>query len=331
MARAPSDDLWHPDTLLGAPFEQRRAGRATLVRLAPAPARPRGAVVHLHGYNDYFFQAHLARAVADAGYAFYAVDARRAGRSLRPDDVPHFQQDLREQAGDLATAVATVRALHPGLPVAAHAHSTGGLVAALWAHSHRERGTLAALVLDSPFLDIGASRWLAPAAARLVDVAAPWSPMRRLSSAPSYYATYQHVSHGGRWDFDTRLKRPEGVPARAGWLRAVLRGQARVARGLAVGCPVLVARSASSGPDSPDNPDLDRQDTVLDVRHIARLAPRLGADVTPLVVEGGVHDLALSDDVPRAAYLEAMTAFLGERLPGHGSGNARSGNRGGAR
>jgi alpha-beta hydrolase superfamily lysophospholipase len=136
-------------------------------------------------------------------------------------------------------------------------------------------------------------------------------PLTPLSSRPSGYVTHLLTDHGGRWEFDTRLKRPEGIPARAGWLSAVRIGQTRVARGLEISGPVLVAHSDASGPERDDNPDLERQDVVLDVKVVARLTPGLGADVEERVIPGGVHDLALSADEPRAAYLAALAQFLG--------------------
>lgn len=297
----------------GRPAASVAAGRSdpllTLVRRPQAPAGARGVVVHLHGYNDYFFQAHLADAVEAQGWAFLALDARRAGRSWRLGEVPHYQDDLREQGTDLTAAVAAVRRLHPGLPVVVHAHSTGGLVAALWAHAHRERGGVDGLVLNSPFL--AASPGFVPVVGdEALRALARYRPLTRLSSRPSHYASCQLAANGGRWHFDTRLKRPEGLPARAGWLAAVRAGQARVGRGLEIACPVLVAHSATSGPDHPENRDLDRQDTVLDVRAIARLAPLLGGQVAVRVIDGGVHDLALSAPEPRASYFAA----LGEHL-----------------
>ncbi|PJI85618.1 alpha/beta fold hydrolase [Luteimicrobium subarcticum] len=292
----------------------------TVVRPATTPARPRGVVVHVHGYNDYFFQTHLVDALGAAGWAFLAVDVRRAGRSLRPGDVPHYTDDLAEPARDLATAVALARTLHPGLPVVVHAHSTGGLVAALWAHSVRgssvpATGPVDALVLDSPFLDLRASWAVRTLGTSVVDLAAPYRPLAVLATGTSWYATHLLAANGGRWDFDPTLKRPDGVPVRMGWLRAVRRGQSRVVRGLEIDVPVLVARSARSGADTPDNPGLDREDTVLDVRSIARLGPRLGPHVDELVVDGGVHDLTLSADEPRRAYLDGMLGWLDAQLP----------------
>jgi alpha-beta hydrolase superfamily lysophospholipase len=280
---------------------------------------PRAAVLHVHGYNDYFFQDHLARAFADAGYAFYAVDLRGAGRSWRPDQVPHYVDDLQEQATDVAQAASAVRAEHPDLPLVVHAHSTGGLTASLWAHAHRHATGAAAgpeaLVLDAPFLDLPGSPLVRGVGTRVLDTLGPLSPLSPVRRERSWYSTHLLADNGGRWTFDPRLKRPEGLPVRVGWMRAVRRAQARVARGLAISCPVLVAVSASSGPDAADNPHLDAQDTVLDVDQIVRVAPRLGKDVTLLRVRDGVHDLSLSADVPRRAYLAGVLQWLDARLP----------------
>ncbi|WP_407317766.1 alpha/beta hydrolase [Isoptericola halotolerans] len=313
---------WEPDPLLDG-FVSAPLGPATLVRRTERPAAPRGVVLHVHGYNDYFFQDHLADALHEAGHVLYAVDLRRAGRSLlRPAAdaraeagvPPHFTTSLREFGVDLDAALRQVRAAEPDLPVAVHAHSTGALTTSMWAHARGADGP-DAVVLNSPFLDLAGS-WLSRQVnTGVLGVLGRLRPLAVVSTHPSVYATYQHLDNGGRWCFDTRLKKPEGQPARAAWLRAVRRAQLRLARGLELGGPVLVARSAASGPDSPDNPGLDRQDTVLDTRQIARLAPRLGCDVTQVVVDGGVHDLALSADGPRQEYLEALTGFLADRLP----------------
>ena len=92
---------WGPD-LLGPGFEARTlellpdeeddGAVATLVRHMPAsdpgalagtPTRTTFALLYLHGWNDYFFQRDLAREISRLGGAFYALDLRRYGRSLR--------------------------------------------------------------------------------------------------------------------------------------------------------------------------------------------------------------------------------------------------------
>jgi alpha-beta hydrolase superfamily lysophospholipase len=311
---------WGPDPL-GPDWEQTSLALsatdpdlvATVVRRTPdddVTGRP--AVLHVHGFNDYFFQTHLADAFESAGYAFYALDLRRCGRSWRDGQTPHYVDDLAEYRADLGLAA---RLLRDGLGhdrLVVHGHSTGGLTAALWANSPAGRGAVDALVLNSPWFDLDARWFHRVVSTWVLDNLGPIDRMRVLADGPSAYSWHLHVANGGRWDYDRRLKPAEGFPVRAGWLRAVRRGQARLARGLRIEAPVLVATAAESGPNSRENPLLDAQDTVLDVAQIWARAPRLGEDVTVVTVPGGIHDLALSADGPRAAYLAEVLDWLGQ-------------------
>jgi alpha-beta hydrolase superfamily lysophospholipase len=294
---------------------------ATLVRRDPATAGARsavtrrGALLYIHGFNDYFFQTHLADRSEEHGYAFYALDLRKCGRSLRPWQTPHYCSDLREYAHELDAATRIIRdELGPDRLVVM-GHSTGGLLASLWAHSVRRTGVLDALVLNSPWFDLNAPWVRRVITTRLIDALGPLQPRRVVARGGSPYSRSLHVTHGGRWEYDLGLKAAAGIPARAGWLRAVRRGHARLARGLDISAPVLVCAAATSGPNREDNPLLDRQDTVLDVDHIAARAPRLGRDVTLVRIEDGIHDLALSPEPARTVFFDAVFDWLGEHLP----------------
>ena len=309
---------WAPDVLPG--FEAATAAMpddaegpvpVTLVRATGAADRPAGrpAVLHLHGYNDYFFQTHLAEAWLAHSHEFFALDLRKCGRSWRPWQTPHDCVSLRDYWPELTAAAAAVAALgHRRLVV--HAHSTGGLVAALWAGAVQRRGTVQALVLNSPFLDVPASGLSRVLGLRIVDRLGSLAPDLVVQDPGSAYAGRLHVTGGGQWDFDRALKRPAGVPNRAGWLRAVRQGQARVAAGLGLTLPVLVACAASSGPDRDEDQGVGLRDTVIDADRVARLALRLGADVTVVRIQDGVHDLVLSVPPARAAYLDAVFGWL---------------------
>jgi len=323
---------WEPD-LLGPGWERTTLDLgeddegplvATVVRAVPGAGSAvstggttatRPAVLYVHGFNDYFFQTHVARAWAARGYTFYALDLRRCGRSLLPGQTPHFTIDLAEYVTELTAAARLVRSElgHDRLVVLGH--STGGLTASLWAHSLRHADVVDALVLNSPWFDLNARWFHRVVATRMLD-AAPIDPRTVIADGLSAYSFHLHVDHGGRWDYDQVLKPPAGSPVRAGWMRAVRRGQARLSRGLEITVPVLVCTAGASGPNTLDNPDLDAQDTVLDVTHIAARAPRLGPDVTLLQVAGGVHDLSLSAPTPRAVFTETVFAWLGVRLDG---------------
>ncbi len=302
---------WRPDILPG--FEQASIHSITLVRPLRQSPRPRSLVLHVHGYNDYFFQDHLARAIVDAGHGFYAVDLARAGRSLKPGDTAHYMADIAEQGDGITLAAESLAAEHPGVPVVIHGHSTGALAATIWA-CQRPHRALAGLILDSPLFGMRLTRWQRVGMIALPLVAAV-RPMAIVASTPSVYARHQHVTGGGRWHFDVAWKRPTGVPVRAAWLVAARRAHAMVARGLNVRVPVLVARSDSCGPDFADNPLLDRQDTVIDVADIVRLAPRIGEHVEQVVIPGGVHDLVLSQDEPRESYIRSILRWLDSVVP----------------
>lgn len=316
--------VWTPD-LLGPGWEQTTFALsaldpdlvATLVRRTPRPTEPartdtgsRPAVLHVHGFNDYFFQTHLAEAWEDRGYTFYALDLRRCGRSWREGQLAHYVTDLAEYLPELMLAAHTIRdgLGHDRLVV--HAHSTGGLTTALWADSPAGRAVVDALVLNSPWFDLQARWFHRVVSTWVLDAVGPYDPLRVIADGPSAYSQHLHIAHGGRWDYDRTLKPAEGFPVRAGWMRAVRRGQARLARGLHITAPVLVCTAAESGPNSQENPRLDTQDTVLDVTQIWARAARLGEDVTVVCVPGGVHDLALSADIPRGVYLDAVFDWL---------------------
>lgn len=294
-----------PDVLAG--FEAADVDGPTLVRpvgQGPAPV----TVLHVHGWNDYFFQDHLAEAVRGEGHAFYAVDLRRAGRSRRPGDLPHFMRDASEQGHDIARAVRAILDIDPATRIVVHAHSTGGLTAAVSLAGDPQEG-VAGLILNSPLF--GVRRTTLQAAGMLIlPTLAALAPRMVVVRGPSRYSARMHREGGGRWVFDTTWKDPAGVPVRAAWAAAVDRAQKRIARGLEMPIPVLVARSASSGSDADSNPHRNAQDTVVDVDAIATLSEGLRGDISHLVIEGAVHDLSLSADGPRSEYLERMLAWI---------------------
>jgi alpha-beta hydrolase superfamily lysophospholipase len=271
---------WQPDRLLPGfealelafPDDYDGAVVATLVRL-PGGEAPRGAVLYLHGYNDYFFQAHMAHRFAAEGFAFYALDLRKHGRSLRPHQRPNFCKRIDEYYGDLTRAIDAI-----GAPVLLAAHSTGGLVAALYAHEGERREDISALWLNSPFFDWRLPDWKRPQ----LHVAAAMGRFAPFTKSPEALKRgYTDSLLAAGWAFDTALKPLEAFPVYLGWIAAICDAHAKVQKGLAIACPVLCMHS-------------DEADVVLDWRHMARYARTLGPDVTVLSFPGGLHDLVLS-------------------------------------
>lgn len=322
---------WVPD-VLGTGFRARTVdlgagsvphSTATVVRYRPRDAaavtgRLRGAVLYLHGWSDYFFNAELARTCAAAGYAFYALDLHGYGRNLTDEvlaegqGTPGHTTDLGDYDDDIAAGLDVMAedgAPGPGGRLVLMGHSTGGLTAALWAARHQ--GRLAGLALNAPWIAshgsdaVGSA--LRPVLARLAEQRPDRAVRARLRS--HYYRVISEHAEG-EWPIDPRWRPRTSFEITPGWLNAVLQGQREVAEGLHIDVPVLLQTSARSCLRPWWSETMRRTDTVLDVRQIRRHARDLGPDVTVRSYEGAVHDVHLSRGPVRRAAQRDLVAWL---------------------
>jgi alpha-beta hydrolase superfamily lysophospholipase len=311
---------WSPDFLdgyetteLALPGVEPAAGEhpdvdpvATLIRKTSDQVG-RGAILYLHGWNDYFFQTHFADYMTEIGYDFYALDLRRYGRSLRPGQLRGFITNLDDYSVELDAAVNLIAADHDRLLLMGH--STGGLVAALWAARNTER--LEGLILNSPWLDMQGSAIVRTLGTPVIDALGSRAPTSviRLPDL-GFNARSLHISLGGEWDYDLTLKSAPGPPIRTGWLRAILQGHQRVAAGLSISVPILVLASTTTDFSRRWHEGLRIVDTVLDVEQIAARAVRLGPHVTVVRIPEGLHDLTLSAPHVRKHALDEIGRFV---------------------
>ncbi|HEY9292859.1 MAG TPA: alpha/beta hydrolase [Microlunatus sp.] len=316
---------WRPDILSGyqrrdLPLpeaeavgeEEQGALTATLIRRS---GRRHGrAVLYLHGWNDYFFQTHLGDFYADLGYDFYAVDLRRYGRSLQEGQLQGYVSELNHYTEELDAAVKIINDEGPGgsrQQLILSGHSTGGLIAALYAADRP--GSVDGLLLNSPWLDLQGSAMVRTIGTPVIDALASRGLATTALPMPGtdIYARALRADKDGEWEYDLAWKGSPGPPVLIGWIRAIRRGHARVAAGLGIEVPILVMCSARTKFRRRWHPDLTTADTVLDVEQIARRAPRLGSHVTVVRFDGGLHDLVLSAPPVRAAVFAEMRAWLG--------------------
>jgi alpha-beta hydrolase superfamily lysophospholipase len=270
----------------------------------------------VHGFTDYFFQQEMARRYQQHGYQFYALDLRKYGRSWLPHQAPNNVRNLREYYADLDAALRIIRAESHGR-VLLSGHSTGGLIAALYAQEGAERGAVAALFLNSPFLAMH-QNWLnkhvgVPLAAAL----GRWAPALKLpANLPTEYGQSLHRHYRGEWDYHLPWKPIEVFPITLGWLRAIHAGHRRVRRGLHLALPILVLHSDQTVQGKGWSDEYFRADGVLSVRDIRTLAPRLGSRVTVRAVAGSLHDLVLSREPAREQTYRELFAWLAATLGG---------------
>ena len=174
----------------------------------------------------------------------------------------------------------------------------------MWAARHAER--VKALILNSPWLSVQRAAAFLKVGTQMVDRMITLAPTAVIR-LPDFGLSVRnvHQSFGGEWDYDLELKTTPAPPLRAGWLRAIRLGQARIAAGLQLPMPVLVLLSNRTKYARTWNEGLRAVDTVLDVNQIARRSIQLGRHVTVVRLEGAMHDVVLSaPPVREQAFLE---------------------------
>lgn len=282
---------------------------ATLVRRT-APDTVDAAVLYVHGFSDYFFQEELADFFTERGFAFYALDLRKCGRSRHDGQTGHYVSDLALYDAELDKALAIIRAETGDRPVVLAAHSTGGLILSLWLDRlNKKPGGVAAtgivgVILNSPWFDLQGKPWMRTVGTRLIAATAKIRPKSVMKLPPTdAYGTSLHSSAHGEWEFNTAFKPLNGFPVTYGWLTAIRKGHAKLHKGLDIGVPSLVLRSSKTVFARSWSPEIDEADAVLDVKQIARWAGCLGDSVTSIPITGARHDVFISkDEVRKAAY-----------------------------
>jgi len=336
----PESSSWVDDTLLPGlgfwsytiPLGQDYDGpvTATLVR-RPRHRQRDCAVLYLHGYVDYFFSPELAtfyqttlgQGTPRKGCDFFALDLRKYGRSLPVGyKYPNFAKSLDEYFPEITTALDIIRGERYRF-VLLNGHSTGALVAVRYLQDKKASAGVDAVFLNSPFLDFNDRdlKGFGIVLARTVGLTFPHYDRR--STVPLWYArALLRKSDAcpdchGRWEFRTRLKPIEGFPVFLGWVRAIAIAHGRARQG-GIDQPTLILHSARSndGTDPRWQEEYRREDLVLDVEDIKREGPKLGPHVTIRSIEGGVHDLALSDPDAQARVFDSVMTWL-RTLPGH--------------
>jgi alpha-beta hydrolase superfamily lysophospholipase len=319
---------WEPDVLPG--YWQQTFGLgpdpdgegdlfATLVRRGePAPSATH-AVLLVHGFTDYFFNTEQADHFAARGFAVYALDQHKCGRSWRHGQTPHFTTDLARYDTELERALDLI-AEESAADVLIYGHSTGGLIVPLWLDRLRRRGDIArrritGLVLNSPWLDLqGPAILRTPPAGAAIGAISRFRKKRvvRPPTEGGYGATL-HKEYGGDFDYDLQWKPIGGFPVTFGWLHAVRRAQVKLHRGLDVGVPNLILRSDRSVREVTDPGKIDeiqRGDAVLDVKQIARWAGCIGNRSTIVPIVDAKHDVFLSVPESRQAAYRELDKWL---------------------
>lgn len=314
-------DRWLPDTAaLGSGFEtltiplpSDKDIPCTVIRpVADTHAARNEGVLYVHGFNDYFFQAEMADSFVAHGYAFYAIDLQRYGRSLRPGQIHcDARHGLEEYFPAIDSALAVMQ--RNGVTVITlMGHSTGGLTSAYYL-ARRPDAPVANLVLNSPFLawNLGKLNKAIPLVSALGAIIPGMKFKQGDSDAYSHSLLKQF---NGRWTYNTDWKAIHSPDVTAGWIRSITRAQNYLRSH--PGCikvPVLLMTSQHGYSRSAWTPAANSADAVLNPQAIRKIGITLPADgATDVIVVGGLHDLFLSaPDVVRPLY-RFMFRWIGQ-------------------
>jgi len=129
----PPDDLARTVDVLGEPYTAETfelpdddEGPVVATLVSRRTDRPSGrAVLHVHGFADYFFQTPAADFWVGRGYDFYALDLRKYGRSMRGHQTANFVTDLSDYYAEIDEAFrrVTERDGHDHVVVSAHSRA----------------------------------------------------------------------------------------------------------------------------------------------------------------------------------------------------------------
>ncbi len=310
-------EQWAEDTALSGydirrldfPDDDEGAVYATLIR-RKAESVTTKAVLYIHGYMDYFFQAHLAEAYIEQGYNFYALDLRKYGRSLEGVNHPNYVKNIRDYFAEISKAIEIIREEDGNDNLILNGHSTGGLTSSLYAAHGKYRTSIEALILNSPFFDFN----LEPPVKFFMKFLAltsnffPYFSIQGKEPVP--YMLSIHKDYHGEWDFSLDYRKLESFPIYAGWVKAILNAHEEVRQGLNIQCPVLVMYSDKSIHGTTYTEAHQTGDAVLDVKHIREGSQYLGNNVHQVEIKDGLHDLVLSRKDVRDKVFEEMFTWL---------------------
>jgi alpha-beta hydrolase superfamily lysophospholipase len=295
-------------------IDQEGIVEATVIRrMTDTPSNK--AILYIHGFVDYFYQIHMVDWANSIGFNFYAIDLRKYGRSMFVHQKPNMTENLLDYFEEIKQTIDIIRETDNNNYLVISGHSTGGLIASLFAHKYRHQKHIDLLILNSPFFDFNKPKLFKKIALPLVaKLGLRFPNILSPEGLKDGYVKSIHKDFYGEWDFDLEYKPVKGFSINFGWISAIYYAQKRLQKGLNINCPTLVLFSSRSVVPGNYKEEMKTADAVLDVRDIRKFASSIGNNVELLEIEDGVHDLILSKKDVRESVFRNMTSFIEENI-----------------
>lgn len=308
----------YKEDILGAGFEQTvirqpddyEGSVITILIRKKAVHTTNRAVLYIHGFNDYFFQKEMAEEFTRHNYNFYAVDLRKYGRAHLPHQKLNNVRDLTEYYADIDSALQIIQK-EGNQKVLLSGHSTGGLVAALYADSHNGSPLFSAVFLNSPFFDFNMNAIVKKIGIPYIAKKGLKKPDKTIKGGfTELYGKSLHKNDYGEWDYNLNWKPHIAPEVNYGFIRAIHSGHQKVKDSLTIDKPVLVLFSKKSITEKKWSDVLFTGDAILNVKDIESGARKIKGLVTLKPIDGGLHDLILSPKPVRENVYKVLFYWL---------------------
>lgn len=268
------------------------------------------SILYLHGYNDYFFHAHVAEKFNENNFDFYALDLRKYGRSLLRNQHPNYCKDIEEYFEEISIAIGKINTISKS-SIYLLGHSTGGLIASSYMNTGSERNRISALILNSPFLDFYQSaleKFFSYWGSKIISTIAPFAKID--GALPHVYTQSINKDFYGEWGYNLNWKPKKGFPTFFKWVVAISIAQKKLAYSK-IKVPILVMHSShSSKKINIFSKEAMIKDTVLNIEDIKRMGVQLGDEVTLLEIDNAMHDVFLSQKAVRDDAFDKMFSWM---------------------
>ncbi|MDR6845754.1 alpha/beta hydrolase [Flavobacterium granuli] len=267
---------------------------ATLIRKRGS-SRATKAILCIHGFNDYFFQAVIADEFLKKGYHFYALDLRKYGRSILQNHRSNNVRSLWEYYEDIDRALEIIKE-EGSQETVLYGHSTGGLIITLYASDRKEKALFDVLVCNSPFYDFNLSWIQKKTIIPLLSFLGRLKPDVVLPVGFSkFYGKSLHKNDFGEWDYNL-LWKPHVAPSiNAGWVNAIDEGHLKIAKGISVNTPILILHALISVYPLKWSEEMFRGDAILNIDDIIEKSKFIDSPSKDVIgFDNAIHDLVLS-------------------------------------
>ena len=283
--------------------------QATLIR-SLANDNTQTAILYVHGFNDYFFQKHLAKEINKAGFHFYAIDLRKYGRSHLPHQKWCNVREISEYYAELDSAINIMH--EEGIKkIILNAHSTGGLIIANYLNDRKEDKRIVAALFNSPFLEFNDDWFVKKEIIPILALEGGKKPDKvfKVGSNQNYGMSLSKDSKG-EWDYNLKWKKLQSPSVNNGWIRAIHLAQKRIKKESDIQIPIVIFTSDKSYKKSKWDDEIQVSDAVLNVKDIWKYGKKLGNQVSFEVIVNGKHDLSLSIESARKRYFEKLIYWI---------------------